>query len=227
MAGLTVAQISEFSIVFVAMGVTLGHVGTDALGLTTLVGMVTIALSTYMILYSQPLYERLAPWLGGFERRHPQRELAVERQRPPQAPPRVIVFGLGRYGEHLLARLRQNGLPVMGVDFDPETVRRLRHRGFSVRFGDGEDAAFVETLPLASAECIVTTLPGREANRALLHALKEAGGAGRITAVVRDEIHGEALRAAGASRVINPFLDAAEHAAQTITDELSSTEDTP
>ena len=52
LAGLTVAQISEFSIIFVAMGVSLGHVGQDALGLTTLVGIVTIALSTYMILYS-------------------------------------------------------------------------------------------------------------------------------------------------------------------------------
>jgi len=38
MAGLTVAQISEFSIVFVAMGITLGHIGAPALGLTTLVG---------------------------------------------------------------------------------------------------------------------------------------------------------------------------------------------
>ncbi|MGL6111992.1 MAG: cation:proton antiporter, partial [Rubrivivax sp.] len=38
MAGLPVAQISEFSIVFVAMGITLGHVGVQALSLTTLVG---------------------------------------------------------------------------------------------------------------------------------------------------------------------------------------------
>ena len=80
LAGLTVAQISEFSIVFVAMGITLGHVGVGALGLTTLVGLVTITVSTYMILYSQPLYERLAPWLGRFERRQPFRELAVEQQ---------------------------------------------------------------------------------------------------------------------------------------------------
>jgi hypothetical protein len=78
MAGLTVAQISEFSIVFVAMGITLGHVGVQALSLTTLVGLVTITASTYMILYAQPLYERLAPWLRIFERRHPQREAGGE-----------------------------------------------------------------------------------------------------------------------------------------------------
>ncbi|MDP1708073.1 MAG: cation:proton antiporter [Gammaproteobacteria bacterium] len=227
LAGLTVAQISEFSIIFIAMGISLGHVGMDALGLTTLVGVVTIALSTYLILYSQPLYERLGPWLNVFERRRPHRELAVERQPQSEAPPRVIVFGLGRYGEHLLARLTQHGVAAMGVDFDPETVRRLRQRGFSVRFGDGEDAAFVETLPLAAAAWIVTTLPSWDTNRALLHALKALGVAGCIAGVVRDEIHGHALHAAGVAQVINPFLDAAEHTARMITDTLSPPEVTP
>jgi len=60
LAGLTVAQISEFSIVFIAMGISLGHVGVSALGLTTLVGVATITVSTYMILNSQWLYERLS-----------------------------------------------------------------------------------------------------------------------------------------------------------------------
>lgn len=53
------------------------------------------------------------------------------------------------------------------------------------------------------------------------------GLTGRIAGVVRDETHGQALRAAGASRVINPFLDAADHAAQMITDALNPTEDAP
>ncbi len=64
MAGLTVAQISEFFIIFVAMGISLGHVGQDALGLTTLVGIVTIAVSTYMIIYAQTLYRWFAPYLS-------------------------------------------------------------------------------------------------------------------------------------------------------------------
>ncbi|MBE0623034.1 MAG: cation:proton antiporter [Burkholderiales bacterium] len=226
MAGLTVAQISEFSIIFVAMGISLGHVGNDALGLTTLVGLVTIALSTYMILYSQALYEHLSPWLGWFERRHPHRELAVERQPPAQARPRVIIFGLGRYGERLLDRLKQDRVAAMGVDFDPETVRRLRHGGFSVRFGDAEDAPFLETLPLEFADWIVTTLATWDANRALLHGLKQAGLTGHIAGVVRDETHAQALRAAGVTRVINPFHDAADHAAEMIIDALNPKEDT-
>ncbi|MBT0964123.1 cation:proton antiporter [Denitromonas iodatirespirans] len=227
MAGLTVAQISEFSIIFVAMGITLGHVGADALGLTTLVGIITIALSTYMILYSQPLFEWLGPWLGMFERHRPHRELAVERQRRPDAPPQVIIFGLGRYGAHLLARLHQQGVAAMGVDFDPETVRHLRHRGFAVRFGDGEDPAFLDTLPVSTAQWIVTTLPTWESNRGLLHALRAMAVPGTITGVVGDEVHRRALHEAGASRIINPFLDSADHTAQLMVDALNPSEDSP
>lgn len=227
MAGLTVAQISEFSIIFVAMGISLGHVGEDALGLTTLVGIVTIALSTYMILYSQALFERLGPWLGAFERRHPHRELAVEHQRPSESPPRVIVFGLGRYGERLLARLRHHGVAAMGVDFDPEVVRRLHRCGFTVRFGDCEDPAFIETLPVACADRIVTTLPTWEASHCLLNQLKAMGVPGTITGIVRNEVHRQALHEAGANRVINPFLDSADHTAQQMSDALTPREEAP
>lgn len=220
LAGLTVAQISEFSIVFVAMGITLGHVGPEALGLTTLVGLVTIMLSTYMILFSQPLYERLAPWLSLFERKRPYRELAVEVDARPPGQPRVIIFGLGRYGSRLLQQLSEARLPVLGVDFDPEAIRTLRRASLPVRFGDGEDPAFLESLPLEHAEWVVTSFPQWEANRAFLHALGHAGFKGKIAGVVRDDQHSRALDAAGVARVLNPFTDAADFAARTLLEEL-------
>ncbi|NIP72532.1 MAG: cation:proton antiporter [Gammaproteobacteria bacterium] len=213
LAGLTVAQISEFSIVFVAMGITLGHVDVEVLGLTTLVGLATILLSTYMILYSHPLYERLAPWLGVFERRAPYRELAMERQTRAVGPPHAIVFGLGRYGGRLVTRLRDRGLGPLGVDFDPETVYALRAEGLSVRFGDGEDVDFLASLPVHEAAWVITTLPEWRSNRALLHGLEQVGYRGRIAALVRDQDQAERLRGLGVDRVLNVVDDAADHAA--------------
>ncbi len=227
LAGLTVAQISEFSIIFVAMGISMGHVGQDALGLTTLVGIVTIALSTYMILYSQPLYERLQPWLGLFERRHPHREARVERQADREQEPQVIVFGLGRYGSHLLHQLHGRGVRVLGVDFDPEAVDAMRVRRLAARYGDAEDPAFLESLPLAHAAWVITTLPEWQVNRGLLHALEAAGYPGRIAAVVRDESHEHAMRQAGVERIINPFLDATDHAAESFARNLQIPEQNP
>jgi len=199
----------------------------EALGLTTLVGVVTIALSTYMILYSQPLYERLAPWLGAFERRRPYRELAVERQAHGTPAPDVVVFGLGRYGERLARRLAESGLSVLGVDFDPETVHRLRRLGLTVRFGDGQDPDFLESLPLDGVPWVVSTLPDLESNRALLHALIARGYQGEVAIVARDEAQGVALKRAGAPTVLYPFRDAVDFTVEHLTALLSHSPDRP
>ncbi len=220
--GLTMAQISEFSIVFVALGVTLGHVGPATLNLITLVGVITFTLSTYLILYAHPLYERLSPWLGAFERRRPLRELAVERQRRPEGVPQVIVFGLGRYGSRLLSQLQGHGIRALGVDFDPEAVRALRRQGLAVRFGDGENPDFLETLAMRDVPWVVTTLPQWESNRAFLHALRGAGFRGRVAGVARDEAHAAALGRVGVERVLHLFNDAADNAARMLAAELKA-----
>lgn len=221
LAGLTVAQISEFSIVFVAMGISLGHVGPQTLGLVTLVGLVTIALSTYMILYSQTLYSWVGRWLGVFERRHPFREAAVERVAASIHKTDVIVFGLGRYGRRLAEQLRDQGAAVLGVDFDPETVRSRRRQGLRVIFGDAEDPEIPSLLPLDHVRWVVSTLPQRDVNLGLLRALKRHGFRGTVAMVAHDEEDARALRAAGADRVLTPFRDAADYAAGVIAKELT------
>ena len=227
MAGLTVAQISEFSIVFVAMGITLGHVGVQALSLTTLVGLVTITLSTYMILYAQPLYERLAPWLRVFERRQPFREIAAESQAGSVQTAEAIVFGLGRYGSRLFEQLRADGIDAIGVDFDPEAVSEMQGRGLPVLFGDGEDPDFLESLPLRQVRWVITSFPQWESNRALLHALRAAHYGGQVVGAVRDAAHGRALADAGVTHILNPFDDAADHAAARLARQIRQLESTP
>jgi Kef-type K+ transport system membrane component KefB len=227
LAGLTVAQISEFSIIFVAMGISLGHVGSSALGLTTLVGLITIALSSYMILYSHHLYAWLAPWLGAFERRHPFRELAVEHTQRDSVRPDVIIFGLGRYGSRLAHALAQQGIHVLGVDFDPEVVRAQQHRGMNTRFGDGEAPDFVESLPLADVPWVVSTLPDYPSNRALLHALNLNHFNGHIAIVARDEAEAARLTHLDRVEIIHPFNQAADFAALDLASRIASAELTP
>lgn len=224
LAGLTVAQISEFSIVFVAMGIALGHVGREALGLTTLVGLVTITLSTYMILYSHALYDRLSPWLGRMERKHPFRELAVERSKKTASDPDVVVFGLGRYGSRLLEQLQRAKVDVLGVDFDPEQIAHLRRRGFAVRFGDGGDEHFLETLPLAQARWIVSALPDIDASIELIRALSQHEFGGRVAVVARDELRHEMLPKRAVDLVLYPFADAADFAAAELAASLRADE---
>lgn len=219
MAGLTVAQISEFSIIFVAMGIGLGHVGEDALGLTTLVGLITITLSTYMILYSQPLFDRLAPWLGIFERHIPHRENANDSD-PQNSHADVVIYGMGRYGRQLAHQLEAGGLRVLGVDFDPGALSDARNEGLNVCYGDAEDSDFLEHLPLNQAKAMISTIPQREVNAILLRALRASTFKGKVTLSAFRAGDAEALENAGAASVLRPYSDAAETAARRLLGEI-------
>ena len=69
LAGLTVAQISEFSLIIVALGINMGHIDPDILAFVTFTGLITIGGSTYFILYGKKLYNKLSRFLDIFERK--------------------------------------------------------------------------------------------------------------------------------------------------------------
>lgn len=214
LTGVTLAQVSEFSIIFIAMGVQLGQVDEAALGLITLVALVTIPASAILILNSDALFRRLDRWLGIFERRKPERELAFDARPGQDRRTDALVFGLGRYGSRLLNELRRDDVHVTGVDFDPEAVRALRADGIDARYGDAEDPHLLAALPLDEARSVVSTLPSVDANRALIDALRRHGYDGPITVAIQSdwEPHADDLRSAGATDLLHPYQDAADHA---------------
>ena len=218
LAGLTVAQISEFSLIFIAMGVSIGHVTEDALGLVTMVGLVTIATSTYMITYSHQIYAVFKPLLGIFERKGTPREPS-DAGTHQASDYRVIIFGLGRFGTAIGLRLKKRGILVLGVDFNPQAVRRWQNLGLEADFGDASDAEFVAELPFRGAEWMVSTVPihptglsHEDTRRTLIQLSRSAGFTGRIAAASQSAGDTEALFGAGVDLVLEPFQDAADRA---------------
>jgi Kef-type K+ transport system membrane component KefB/Trk K+ transport system NAD-binding subunit len=175
LAGLTVAQISEFSLIVGALGVTLGHIPPQTMGLITLVGVVTIFASTYMILYSHSLYQFLARPLRVFERKNPYREASSDTAAETTAAD-VILVGLGNYGSGLAERLLERKMKILGVDFDPQALAKWRARGVSVLYGDMADPDLYEQLPMNRVRWVVSTVRSKDVNLALLHLLRHRVG---------------------------------------------------
>jgi len=211
LAGLTVAQISEFSLILAALGLSLGHLGQDTVGLITLVGLITISASTYMILYSHTLYEWLAPWLSIFERKVPHREIDSILSSGTHAD--VLLVGLGRYGAALAANLRDQGCSLLAVDFDPTNVEQHARNGYRVHYGDAEDPEFVATLPLAQMRWVVSTVRDRAVNRLFVQSLRQQGYRGRIAVAASNQRDATILEQEGVDLVLIPYSDAAREAA--------------
>lgn len=220
LAGLTVAQISEFSLIFIAMGVSIGHLTEDALGLVTMVGLVTISASTYMITYSHQLYRLLEPVLGMFERTTTPREQSQTEDHQHE-PYGAIIFGLGRFGTAVGLRLQRRGIRVLGVDFNPTAIQRWRKLGLDTEFGDLTDPEFVALLPLSHTEWIVSTIPihpaglsHEDTRTTLIQLTRAAGFTGRIGVTSHNAHDTGALKCSGADLVLQPFQDAADRAVE-------------
>ena len=223
LAGITMAQISEFSLIFMAMGLSLGHVDRSAVVLVTLVGLVTIAMSVYMITYSHRLSKWARPLLRPFEFGH--RREAITHGEEPGEPVDIIVFGLGRFGGHLLKQLTDADFQVLGIDLDPVTVRAWKRQGYAVRYGDVTEPEFWSELPLTQARWIVLSVPygtsrltETDPRSGLLMALKTHKFQGRVAITARDDAEGRILAEGGVDLVLYPFDDAAASAATQISD---------
>ncbi len=229
LAGLTVAQISEFSLIFMTMGLTLGHVSAESLGLVTLVGLITISLSVYMITHSHRLYSGLQPWLGLFERQEPYREENLERQKIEQQGYDVILFGLGRYGKAIAHYLQKQGFSLLAVDFNPDEIRGWRAQGHQAVYGDASDPAFIASLPLGGVKWVVSAMPQydigvthEDPRLILLEGLKQQRYSAGI-AISTQHLHDQQiLKEKGATLILLPFYDAAEQAVVRLKEKLAA-----
>jgi Kef-type K+ transport system membrane component KefB len=204
-SGLTLAQISEFSLILVALGVDLGHVDGRTVGLVTGVALVTITASTFLSARSAVLVPRLSPPLERFERIPVRPESPAAGALPD---PTVVVIGLGRLGTTVITELDERGEDVLGVDFDPRSILGTAFE-IPVLYGDAEDPELPHHLPLSRARWVVSTLRDLDAHRSLVAALRHHGYGGRIAVAVDHEEDVEVVERLGVELIVRPLHEAA------------------
>lgn len=205
-AGFALAQISEFSLILIALGYSLGQVDSEILSLVTLVAIITITLSTYFILYSDRLYALAAPLLRRFER---ARSLDTQREESQAHPLDAIVIGAGRLGSSVVRGLQDKGGRLLVVDQDPRALRMVRGEGVETLFGDISDPDFAASLPLNEADAVICTVHERSTNLVLLETLRRFHFEGRICLTAMDEVTAQMLAENPDVSVIKPLTMAA------------------
>jgi len=209
LAGLNVAQISEFSLILAALGMKLGHIDQETMGLITLVGLITIGLSTYLILYSHQIFNWLSPTLKIFEKTIPRDDPKVITSKDENYD--GILFGLGRYGHNIARALEESGRSILGIDFDPRVIDKWRNDGRKAMYGDADDPDLPSLLPLKNSKVIISTITDYQMNLNLLHYLKQHDCKARIILTQHNPENVETLIQAGAYRVLLPYADAVEN----------------
>lgn len=214
LAGLTMAQISEFSLILIFMGNKLGQVPDRVVAMVTIVAAITFVVSTYFILHSNQLYKRFSPYLDIFERKKTKR-VSVERGKKDH----VILVGANRMGESILDALIEHKYDVSVVDFDPDVIDRLKDRDLQVVYGDVSDPEIQEEVNLSKAKMVISTVPDVDDNLILLNELnKENPNAVSILFALEAQ-DAKLLYDRGAEYVVLPHLAGGRHLAKVIVEE--------
>jgi len=204
-AGLTVAQISEFSLILVSLGLSLGHLNAEILSLVTIVGLITISGSTYLITYSDKIYKHVSQYISVFER---------ERMKDTKewvGNQELILFGYNRIGYDILEAFKKLKKNFLVVDYNPEIIQNLCKEGIACRYGDADDEEFLNELNLAQMKLIVSTIPDLETNFLIIDKVREINS-DSIILVVSDTVNDAIeLYSRGATYVILPHFLGGSH----------------
>ena len=219
LAGLTVAQISEFSLIIAALGLGLGHITGDTMSLITLIAVITIFVSTYMILNSDTLYRALASTIKIFERKSPYREIETAGA-CDLTDIDLILVGLGTHGSAVAYDLMKRGKKILGVDFDPQVLNSWDSRGMSVMFGDAGDPEFIDQIPLGCSRWFISMIRDRKINLMIMHHLKDLGYDGHLVLTAANDEEADAYEKAGTHLVLRPYRHIAKHASDAITNAM-------
>lgn len=168
LAGLSLAQIGEFSFVLAGRGVEARILGPDDYQTFLAAAVLTMALT--------PIAIAVGPTLSGVLERMPAvRSLSdrrSDRRRAADAsPPReslgdhVIIAGFGLAGRNLARVLRGIDIPYVIMEMNPDSVRRLRGQGEPVLYGDCARSSVLEHAGIDRAKMLVVVISDPEATR--------------------------------------------------------------
>ncbi len=210
-------QMSELSLVLLALGATSGQVSKDSIGIAAFSFAFLAVGSTYAILKNDAILRKIGPQLD----RLGLRDLA---QAAPETGDkkksrRICLLGFSWTASSFIEEISREYPTLLEeiivVDFNPRVYERLRQRGVAVAYGDITQRETLLHAGIAKSEIIICSLPNTvlkgASNMKLLQQLRELNSHAQI--VVHAELLEDApkLYAAGASYVSVPrLLEAAD-----------------
>jgi Kef-type K+ transport system membrane component KefB/voltage-gated potassium channel Kch len=213
MTAISLAQISEFSLILAVQGQALGHIDSSVFSIITGVVLITITISSYYIMYSKQLYSLLLPLLAVFDYVPSGKEF---EDMPKKAREHVILCGCHRMGSRIIDTLRLMNEDFIVVDYNPSTIRRLLQQKIKCIYGDIGDFEILDRVSLKDARIVISTIPEQESNLLLIYECKRRNPKTLVFIVADDMDQALELYDAGADYVIIPKMVSGDRASDLI-----------
>lgn len=197
-AASSLAQVSEFSLVFLILGLNEGQISADLVTIVTVVTLLSIAYSTYIIIYADAIFSYFEHHLGLFERRKKKYEQISKHHYD------LVLFGYRKGGHEFLRVFQSLKKPFIVIDYDPEIIDSLEHSKIDYLYGDATDLELLKETGIEHSKLIVSTINDHDTNVFLVTLLSQMNPHAVILCHAGDVKQAEELYELGASYVMMP-----------------------
>ncbi|MEK6860024.1 MAG: cation:proton antiporter [Nanoarchaeota archaeon] len=201
LTGNALAQTSEFSLIIITLGFTLGYLNDNLFSTLVLLTIITMSISTYLIIYEKRI-SRVLDWpLNILNRYHSKNENLEYNGNDGK---KILIFGCHRMGSLFLKEFEKNKSDIFVVDYNPEIIKPLMDKKIPCIYGDYVNEEVLNKINLKKAEMMISTIPDFDENLLLIKKIKRSNP--KIISFVVAERISEAvsLYKAGADYVILP-----------------------
>ena len=207
--GILVSQISEFSLIFVALGVSVGHIENVLLSDLTVVVLLTTAGSTYFVKYKKQLFKLCKPYMRFFFKRDANRENFGSVAHTHKH--KVILFGASRVGTDLLETFKKQKHGCLVIDYNPQTVEHVKKKHVDVLYGDATDSTLLDEIDFKTVKMVASTIPDLDVNSDILKHVRSQNPDAIVICVSHSVKNTLALYELGATYVIMPHYLGGKH----------------
>lgn len=197
-ASTALAQVSEFSLVFLTLGLKQGQIGPEIVTIATMVTLISIAYSTYIIIYSDTIFSYFQHHLSLFERKKKQYEQISKHHYD------LVLFGYRKGGHEFMRVFKSLKKPFIVIDYDPEMIDALEHDKIDYLYGDATDLELLKEAGVDKSRLIVSTISDHDTNVFLVTLLEKMNPNAVVLCHAGDVKQAEELYGLGASYVMMP-----------------------
>jgi CPA2 family monovalent cation:H+ antiporter-2 len=137
---------------------------------------------------------------------------------------RVIIAGIGRFGQVVNRLVRTAGAPTVVLDSDMSAIETLRRFGTKGYFGDPARPDLLEAAGLMTADVLVVAVDSKTAALAIVRHARHVRPDIRIVARAYDRIHTYELYQAGADDIVRELFDSSIRAGRYVLESIGFTE---
>jgi len=168
---INMTQVSEFSLVVGALAVQQEYIGNDILGYISVMALITIGTSTYLINYNKEIYQKVEHLLEKFESEE-KKDIEVQGFKD-----HAVIVGYDDSAEKICRKLGKEH-DILVIDKDPRNTQKLSESPYEYIYGDFKHGEIREGARIRDAKFIISFVDEKAINIQILE--DEEGDAVKI-----------------------------------------------